>query len=328
MNQAEAAQARHNAYRLFSRLYREGATAVLHPTIQQIPELAPALSTPFDADETAAAHHTLFRFNLFPFESIFLGSDGLLGGDITQGVVNHYQRSGFPVSGDDTSPDHVGIELAYLAFLSGAESDAWEDNLAPTAVRLQRHQSDFLQTHLLRWLPPLIVAIRQQGGPFFTAVADLTLSLVTDHYQTLRNNLDDTAVHSWQLPPAPDLLNDEKTGLKQIAAFLVTPVHSGLYLSRDDVGQLARRQELPRGFGDRQQLLLNLLRAAVQYEQLPHLLDALIRLVQTWQAGYRSMVGLASFTAVWQTKLTQTMDLLRQIQTSVISNEQQQTVNE
>lgn len=282
-SKARLAEARSRSYRLLGRLYLRGLSTETLPVVRTIPALVQALPGDLDEDELAAAHQHLFGFNVFPFESLFLDSAGLLGGPVTMAVQGRYEQVGFVPAADSASIDHVGLELALLAFLAGAEADAWADGLTDTAQAIDARQRTFLADHLLRWLAPLTVAVRAQEQPFYAAVADLALDLALDQ---LNGPLPD-----FDLPAAPHLLEDERTGLKEIATFLLTPPHSGVYLSRDDIGRLGRRQRLPRGFGDRRSMLLNLLRAAVTYERLPALLVDMQALVSDWHSAYATVPG-------------------------------------
>jgi hypothetical protein len=123
------------------------------------------------------------------------------------------------------------------------------------------------------------------------------------------------------LPPLPDLLADEKTGLRDIARFLVTPPFSGLYIGKREVSRLARALDLPRGFGDRQQMLVNLLRAAAQYDRLDALFTALTILLDKWQTAYRQLgtefPGLAPTLSPWVARLAHTQALLAEMGTAV-----------
>jgi hypothetical protein len=161
--------------------------------------------------------------------------------------------------------------------------------------------------HLVRWLPPFLVALQRQAGPFYQAVARLNWDVVGDHFQEEPD--------PWSLPPRPGLLADENTGLRQIAATLLAPPLSGFFLGRDAIGQLARHQTLPRGFGDRQQMLLNLLRSAAQYEQFPALLAELQAVVAGWNQAYVELAGtaLATAVAVWQERLGATDAMLARL---------------
>ncbi len=315
MKPAEIAQARSRSYQLISRLFLQGVTPETLPVIQAAPELAAVLPDPVDFDELAAVHYQLLGMNVFPYESIFLDDSGLLGGRVTDGVIRGYQRFGFAADTAVDSADHIGHELAALAALCQAEAEARESNLTPLIASRQDWQREFLEEHLLRWLPPFVLALRQQGDDFFTAVANLILELAAHHYNELAETPADPGAF---LPPAPDILADEKTSLKDIARYLVTPAYSGLYFSRDDVSRLARRLELPRGFGDRQQMLVNLLRTAVQYDQLTAVITGLVALTDWWQGAYWRIgvdyPKMAGFTAVWQEKAAQSGQILAQMQ--------------
>ena len=319
----EIAQARSRSYQLISRLFWHGVTPETLPVVQAVPELDAVLPDPVDFDELAAVHYQLFGMNVFPFESIFLDDSGLLGGWVTDGVVHSYQRIGFAADTAVDSADHIGHELAAMAALCQAEAEAREENLTPLIASRQTWQREFLEEHLLRWLPSFVLAVWQQGDDFFTAVANLTLELAAHHYDELVETPTDPGLF---LPPTPDILADEKTSLKDIARYLVTPAWSGLYFSRDDVSRLARRLELPRGFGDRQQMLVNLLRTAVQYDQLPAVITGLISLTDWWQGAYWRIgvdyPKMAGFTAVWQKKAAKSGQILEQMAVQMQGNDE------
>jgi len=310
LTHAQVALARHHSYALFSQLFLEGITPALMPAIQAVPELAAALPVSFNFDEAAAEYHHLFSFNLFPYESIFLGTDGLLGGPVTNRVLASYRQMGYEANPAASSPDHISCQLDALAFLCLAEADAWEDGLPVVALRMRGLQQTFLQEHLLRWLLPFVLAVQQQERPFYSALANLTLKFVAAHAIT-------GGPHDTHIPPLPDppsLLDDEQTGLRDIAAYLTTPPYSGLYLGRDDVGRLARQLDLPRGFGGRHQLMLNALRTAVQYDSFSRLISKLRDLFTDWDAGYDrysvDFLVLAPFARAWQAHVHKSLRML------------------
>lgn len=323
MNIVDIALARRHAYALFGHLFLKGVTAsagATLPILQSIPELAGTLPEPFDADEMAAEHQALFGFNVFPYESIFVDESGLLGGAATDAALESYRQAGFSFGDNSASADHIGHELGLLAHLSGAEADALEDTLPLVAERMRGLQRDFLQNHLLHWLPPFVLAVKGQERPFYTALVELTLGFVNNHYEEVSPQRGKERKEKTSAPSAsPRLnLNNDKTGLKDIAQFLTTPPHSGIFLSRDDVGRLARRMDLPRGFGDRAQMLTNLMRTAVQYDTLPALLQAIRQHAAAWDDAYAQTAAayptLAPFIAPWQTRLQATRQILHAMQ--------------
>ena len=310
MSQIEYTRSR--TFSLLGRLFLSGVTEDDLDEAGQIPALARSLPGAYDADEAAADHQHLFGFNVFPYQSIFLDPAGLLGGAETERVIYFFQQVGFAGETAAESADHIGHELGLLAFLCGAEEDAREDDLPAVAERMAALQKDFLDRHLLRWLPPLALAIRQQGQAFYTALAELTIAAVAEHW----TDVGQEAAPDFTLPAGTDLLDDERTGLREITAFLLTPAYSGIYLSRDDIGRLAQDQKLPRGFGARQDMLLNLMRSAVSYEALESLLSSLQALAGEWAAAYRDMAARPEalpFVSQWASRAAGSAKLLDEI---------------
>ena len=142
------------------------------------------------------------------------------------------------------------------------------------------------------------------------------LSLVADHYVSL---LDGDAPNggSFALPQPPAVLDSDRAGLKEIAAVLVTPPFSGLLLGRDQIARIARALELPRGFGDRGQMLTNLLRTAAQYDRFPAVVAAVETVAAGWRQAYADTAAaapaLAPFAAPWLAQTQHTLDLLAEM---------------
>ena len=142
------------------------------------------------------------------------------------------------------------------------------------------------------------------------------LELASEHRSALAEDLM-SAQSGFQLPTVPDVLADEKTGLKEIARYLLTPTYSGFYLSRDDLSRLASGLGIPRGFGSREQMLTNLLRAAADYEQLALLAERLGSFLDSWIGFYAELSGderpLTPFAAPWLERLRLTQALLARV---------------
>ncbi len=296
----ENAAARHASYALLAQLLREPISAEIHPYLTEIPDL-----TLTDLSENAVQFQQLFGFAVFANESIFRDSSGLVGGEIADRVIQQYQNCGFRWQGE---ADHISTELQLLAFLAAAEADAFADDLPLVAARMRQLQRDFLQCHLLQWLAPLIVAIQRHGDDFYSRVADLLWQLTVDHAEQL--NISVTA--SSQSTALS--LTDPETALKTIGRFLTSPDESGWWLSAEEMGEIGRNLDLPRGFGGRIQTMMNLFRSATQYDGASALLTALQAEAEAWQRAYDE---LGSFTVSWQTKLATTVALLREMQVEV-----------
>ena len=320
----QLALARHYLYALLGQLFLRGLTAELFETIQAIPELAHTVAVPFDVDEAAAAHQDALGFHVFPYQSVFLATTGLLGGAEADRVLHSYRAAGFSDPGTGEIPDHIGHELAFLAFLCGAEADAWRDGLASESLRAQRLQRDFLEQNLLHWLAPFVLAVSDHTYLFYSALATLTLEFVSDHYADLSQFNDSP---HFALPAPPALPGNSETSLKDIVSFLLTPAYSGLFIGRDDLAQMARRHHIPRGFGDRSQILANLLRAAGTYDTLPPLMEDVTELARQWHTKYDRYVNdfpaTSHFVIPWREQTSTTIDLLVGLEQSIVSTPQQ-----
>jgi TorA maturation chaperone TorD len=315
----DTASARNHTYILVSRLFLDGLTVDLLPYVEKIPELAIVYSQPFDPEEAAVDHHRIFSFDIFPYESIFRDPSGLVGGAYSTLVQGKYEQSAFRQSIDS---DHIGYELAFLAYLCSEEAAMLANKQVAEAERSTQLQQQFLRDHLLCWLFPFVNALNSSGQPFFAALGQLTLQLVYDHILQLGNyrgrwkeQPDSYAGHT--LPESPDILQENQAGLKQVSRFLLTPPFSGLYLSRSAITKLARHHQIPRGFGDRQQLLANLLRAAGQYDVAPELLQELTAITKTWKQAYENQrvnyPEIESWIRPWQQRVAETENSLVQM---------------
>jgi len=310
MNHQEKVLAISRAYALFSEIYARGITGTLLPVLQQLPGM-PAIEGPAP-EEYAASHFQLFGQGVYPYASVFLEEDGLLGGSVTETASAFYVEFGY-LPNENESPDHIAAELSALAFLSGAQSDAEADGATYHIQRIRHLQRRFLDEHLLLWLPALVNAVQQQPETIYHSIAEQTLDLVLTHRQMLGDELAHSA-SGYSLPDAPDLMVQEKTSLKDIANYLLTPVYTGFYLSHDDITRLGSAFRLPHGFGSRKQMFSNLLRTAADYDAFGLLISEIEKLITRWLVFYQAQSLLSEdVKQVWLQRLNQTRELLLQI---------------
>jgi TorA maturation chaperone TorD/Fe-S-cluster-containing hydrogenase component 2 len=85
-----------------------------------------------------------------PYESVH--REGRMMGNAAL-QVRHFMTTEGLAAADNTPPDHVSIELAFMAYLAGCEASSWDVANRERAVCYRGRQADFLQDHLMRWLP-------------------------------------------------------------------------------------------------------------------------------------------------------------------------------
>ena len=329
----EAATARCRAYLMLGRLFLRGVTRetlehvrAVEPLADELASLADGEAEEIDLDEAAAAHQDVFGFNVFAFHSPCLDEPARPGGRDTERLTDFYRRAGFPVVQTAESADHVGVELNFLGFLSKMEAE----NVGPDAQKARGFARDFLDEHLLRWMPALRHALHTHGHPFYRALADLTLETLLDHRRALQDGEPERETSDERRTTAGDgqretgeaLLADPKTGLRDIAEHLLVPVDTGIYLSRASIRALSRHENLPAGFGSRDDMMSNLLRSAADYDGLETVTKALSAHVddtrQAWRAFADELPAVTQAIAQpWLERLDHTEQLLDEIRDAV-----------
>ncbi len=332
----DQAKARSHTYRFLSQLYLRGPVPELKPYIEAVPDLARGLekglmdrgsASTSDPDELAADYYQIFGLNVLPFESSFLEPQNMLDGAVTEGVRAAYWAAGYSADTTRVSADHIGLELAFMADLCQTEAEAYEDRRIGIAGHLVSRQAQFFERHLLRWAPGFTQAVREQNMPFYTALVELTLDLIIDHFRSISQHVVPSTGQGsppFHLPELPDLFADEQTGLKDIARYFLTPAYSGVYLSRDIISRFAKRLELPRGFGDRETMLTNLFRNAADYELFAALVADMQRLLERWLDFYNQLPQRGNNTALftpfidpWKERLKGSQRVLAKIAASI-----------
>ena len=76
-------------------------------------------------------------------------------------------------------PDHLGIELKFMALLAHDEHEAWQAGERARAHALSTAQADFVTRHLLAWVPGYVRAIEAQDAPqLYKTAAAITLGAI------------------------------------------------------------------------------------------------------------------------------------------------------
>lgn len=326
----EGAVARSRAYLLLGRLFLWGVTEDVLEHVRAVEPLAERLDAfgdsegdGVDLDEAAAAHQDVFGFNVFPFQSTFLDETARAGGRETQRVTDAYRRAGFPIVETAESSDHVGVELNFLGFLSKMEAE----NDGPDAERAREMSRVFLDEHLLRWVPALAHAIEGHGAPFFAALAELSLETLLDHRRGLgpETSLELEENVAERDEEVDELLEDPKTGLRDIAGYLLVPDTVGIFLSRAAIRGLSRQGDLPAGFGARDDMMSNLLQSGAKYDGMEGLTERLIEYVARTRDAWRSYAHrfppvTEPIAQRWVGRLDATERLLEEVREAAVSS--------
>ena len=286
---AALAVARARAYTLFSSWIRYGLGAESIAHAEGLPELSEALEPwrvsngEWDLEAAAAAHQQVLGHEVFPVASAFLDPSGRAGGEVTRSLQDLLRNTGVRWDPTGEGPDHLGVLLDGLAFLSAAEAEAHQDQSVSAARSVRAQATQLLQQGLLSWWAPFAEAVRDEGEPFFARLVDLLEALLIDHGAGADAEANDEATAEAELF-LPELLASPTCGLRDIAEYVTLPRSSGLFLSRRSIRDLARRLEVSVGFGTRSQRLETLLRSAAEGDRWPEGISLLIERVGSAEA--------------------------------------------
>ena len=187
----------------------------------------------------------LFLFQLYPYASVYLGAEGMMGGEARDRIAGFWRVLGLDPPAE---PDHLAVMLALYARLAELEEET-EDDRGREAWRQSRDA--FLWEHLLSWLPPYLSKLKEIGPPFYRRWAKLLTAALGEETES-RESPERLPRH---LREAPELADPKVEGGKAFLRSLLAPVSSGIILVRTDLHRAARELELGVRLGERHFIL-------------------------------------------------------------------------
>jgi len=104
----------------------------------------------------------LLAGGVHPYESVHLGKEGLVMEKPWEEVREAYRKVGLAKGEGEKEPeDHIAMELAFMSYLCGKDES--------------KMQKEFLEEHLLRWVPQFCDDVAQKAeSDFYRGIAKLT----------------------------------------------------------------------------------------------------------------------------------------------------------
>jgi TorA maturation chaperone TorD len=179
------------ATRLFGR-------DAISPLVQYAKEAADSPATP---EDLRREFMNLFKVPgpeyVTPYESVFRDRRevdgqvvrGLLMGPSAVDVQHWYRLAAVDVADAyNDLPDHIALELNFLAHLCGKEEEFIAGNDETRLLRAWEMERDFLKAHVVSWIPALRDRIREKcQHPYFRAVADSAVEFTRRDLATLES---------------------------------------------------------------------------------------------------------------------------------------------
>jgi len=256
--------------------------------------IAKALGLPGGPDP--AEHAAVFLFQSYPYASVYLGPEGMLGGEARDRVAGFWRAVGLVPPAE---PDHLAALLGLYATLVDAE--AGEGDVARTVLRREARRA-LLWEHLLSWALPYLWKLREVGGPYHRGWADLLERALRDEAADLPGP-ERLPLHLRSAPPLPE---PDASADEWVAAILA-PVRSGMVIVRGDLATASRDLGLALRMGERAYAL-----KALFQQDAPATLTWLSAQARGWIVRHAAAEPLSGpIASFWRSRAEATLAALR-----------------
>ena len=127
----------------------------------------------------------------YPYESVYTSERRLLMQEARAEVLATLRENELKRGNWNEAEDHIALELEFMQRLSLRAADALSDDAEDEAIAYLRTSYDFLENHLLNWVPMLVADMRMHARTlFYQGLAQLTLGSLQEDEAVLRELLD------------------------------------------------------------------------------------------------------------------------------------------
>ena len=244
-----------------------------------------------------AEHAAVFLFQSYPYASVHLGPEGMLGGEARDRVAGFWRAVGLVPPAE---PDHLAALLGLYATLVDAEAN--ERDQARVVLRREARRA-LLWEHLLSWALPYLVRLRELAGPYHRGWADLLHRALLDEAAELPGP-ERLPLHLRTAPPLPE---PDASADEWVAAILA-PVRSGMVIVRGDLASASRDLGLALRMGERAYAL-----KALFQQDAPATLTWLSTQAQGWITRHEAAEPLVGQIALfWRSRAEATLAALHE----------------
>jgi TorA maturation chaperone TorD len=244
----------------------------------------------------------LFIFDLYPYASVYLGPEGMLGGEARDRISGFWRALGQTPPAES---DHLSVMLAFHARLIDLEQ-AETDPIR--ALSWQNSRKAFFWEHVASWLPFYLTKLADIAPPFYKRWSEILMSALREEAQTVGP----PSTLSIHLSEQTGLIDPRENPVEDFLQSILTPLRSGIIFTRTDLTAAARTLGLSLRMGERKFILKMLLAQDAQ-----RVFDWLLKEAEAWATRHRS--NLSAFAGVsdyWEQKTRDAIKLLEELKLS------------
>lgn len=246
----------------------------------------------------AADEYTeLFIFQLYPYASVYLGSEGMMGGEALDRIAGFWRALG---EMPPTEADHLAVMLALYARL--VELSETEGQTAGW----QGARKAFLWEHLLSWLPVYLNKLTEIASPFYVRWGATLMEALLAEAAVLGQQ-ESLPLHLRESFSLIDPRTD--AAIEEFQQSILTPARYGGILTRADLTRAARHLGIGLRIGERKFTL-----KALFAQDALGVFDWLIAEASRWRKAHRRNRGmLGAVGAAWEEKARASASLLAEL---------------
>lgn len=243
----------------------------------------------------------LFVFQLYPYASVYLGVEGMLGGEARDRISGFWRA--LSLETPPAEADHLSVMLALYARLCELAADESERR---GRQDWERARKAFLWEHLLSWLPVYLGKVAEVGSTFYRRWSEVLMKALLAEAEAVGQ----PAVLPLHLRAAKGLVDPRAGGeVEEFLQSLLAPVRSGLILTRSDLGRAARSLNLGMRLGERAFIL-----RALFGQNAGRVLEWLAQEATEWASRHRLYGDALGETArAWEEKAQAAASLLQEL---------------
>lgn len=217
--------------------------SLIEPPSREHERIAEAIGLP--CPPAPSVHGTVVAFQRYPYASVHLGPEGMMGGEARDRVAGFRRALGVDAEKEE---DHLASLLALLAALDGWRR---EERVEARRVLLAQARVALVWEHMASWLGPYLASFEGCGDVFYEAWANLLGEAMDD----MTGGLELPRYLPAALREAPGLADPRREGGGAFLGGLLAPVRVGAIILRDDLVRLGDEVGLACRAGERRYVL-------------------------------------------------------------------------
>ncbi|MDT4896316.1 MAG: hypothetical protein QOH25_1393 [Acidobacteriota bacterium] len=284
---------------VYSNMELFRALAVLaEPPTEETAHLAEALE--LGSLPSADEYTELFIFQLYPYASVYLGAEGMMGGEARDTVAGFWRALG---EMPPAEADHLSVMLALYARLVELEN---EESLAARRSGWRTARKAYLWEHLLSWLPVYLSKLAEIAPPFYRKWGEVLLKALLAEAKEVGQQ-ESLPLHLREALTLVDPRKEDAAG--EFQQSILTPARFGGILTRADLTRAARKLGIGLRMGERKFIL-----KALFAQDALGIFDWLIEETAFWRKCHRQYPEtLGAVAKAWGEKTKAAATLLTEL---------------